>query len=183
MDISLLGKTIFEEVTEDGFYAICLKNNIYEREQNFIDYHIFQRVSIITDYFIKDVKKISFSKNNKLNPIFNRNINDSYDGPNYKISKFRFYSSVPIIGEFKDGIMRDLITGKKIDYQEADYNIQEINGLSYYKANRIPGKIVCKILKLLNDDDLKRYAKCIEDIENLSIDKCERANQKKLVMN
>lgn len=184
MDISLVNKTILEEVTEDGFYVVSLKNNIYERGQRGIAFNIFQRVNITTDYYINNVKKFNHGKNNKSNSIFTRNISDNYKDPNFKFSKFEFYSAVPIICEYKDGVMRDLITGKIIEYQEADYKIQKVRGLSYYRANRLPSEIVCKVLKLLNDDDLKRYAKCIEDIENLSIGKCEKslAKQKKLDM-
>lgn len=63
--------------------------------------------------------------------------------------------------------MKDLITRKQLEYRVRSE--ETIEGLTYTDAQKIPTKLVIEILKVLSEDDIKRYSELINEIEELSI--------------
>jgi len=153
---------------EEGYYILCLDYNRHTRT-NAIS--ITGRLDPTFGFYLEGVKKFGLNKekNNLYKKIIKENITkEEQIQLKARLKKYLSYSSVPTLGEYREGVMKDLITGKKIEYRDPKSD-ESINGLSYTHAQILPKKLIIEVLKLLTEEDLKRYSELINEIEEISI--------------
>ncbi len=158
MLIKILNKE-YDELNEDGYYLYSLKNN------NYIDKYInySRSLTIPYNYFhLGNVKSNIISRNVILNKLRNE-LTDYKTNGTVSLDKDRRPHSIPLIGEYKDNELKDIITGKTIN--------KELPGLAYNHVIKIPIKVVKEVLNNLNIEDIKNYSNIILKIEQESITK------------
>ena len=158
MLVKILNKE-YDELNEDGYYLYSLKNN------NYMDKYISYSRSLIIPYnyfHLGNVKSNIISKDVIINKLRNDLTDYNNDG-NVVLERDRRPNSIPLIGEYKDNELKDIITGKTIN--------SELPGLAYDHVIRIPLKIVKEVLNSLNIEDIKNYSNTILKIEQESIAK------------
>ena len=159
MLIKILKKK-YDELDEDGYYLYSLKNNNYADKyikfsmDTGIHYNEFHLRGVKTKIVTKDVilKKIK-------DELTDYNLESSY----VLFDPIRRETSIPLIGEYKDGVLRDIITGKVIN--------KELPGLSYEHVIRIPLSIVKDVLGNICIEDVKNYSDTLLKIEEENMTK------------
>lgn len=148
----------YDKLDEDGYYLYSLKNNSYK--DKFIN---FGRISLLpyNDFHLRKVKSNIVSKDVLLNRL--REELPKYEDNSNKVllDIDRRPNSIPLIGEYKDGVLRDVITGKVIN--------EELPGLTYEHVIKISYKVVKDVLANINLDDLKNYSNTLLKIEEDSM--------------
>ena len=143
---------------EEGFYLLCLFNNTYA-----IGYGNTSRpISINNDCYIDGIRENDVNKDRK-------HQNDIVDDSKPFISIFDHYEAIPVIGKYQDGVMKDYLTGKLVRYKDITSKDMSDYGLSYYAAFKIPNQIVFKVVDLLNSDDIYKYRKAVNLMDEMAI--------------
>ncbi len=145
---------------QDGYYLLKLNNNIFENNYKFFD---SSEVIPVKEFHMCCDKSREITKNGIIkyfkNPFV---IYDDYK-QNIRLYNERFTKCIPIIGELKDNIMRDIITGTIYEYNP---NNEIIDIPSYSKCIKIPSMIVKSVLENITLQDANNYANCIISLRN-----------------
>ena len=154
---------------KNGYYLLTLANNIYSLRMG----NIGTRVNITGDSYINGVR--CPSDEGKMIRLGIKRCGED-------LLKFNESpSALPVIGEYEDGIMRDLVTRREIAAGDLA-NSEAVRGLSYIAAFKVTSETALEVLKSLSTGDIKRYAERLDAIDRASImisDYARKANSRK----
>jgi len=149
---------------EEGYYLLKLNNNPQEDNQKIID---MNELLPNKGFHISKVKTREVT-NKGLLPYQREPLKIYGDNKqNILLYKDRKRDAIPIIGEYKNGVMKDVLTGTIYSYSPNNDN----SSISFAKCIKIPSKIVIDVLKNITINDLQAYSEAILSIKNNSDNK------------
>ena len=153
-------KKKYDELDEDGYYLYSLKNNNYA--DKFIKYSREYTIPY-NEFHIRNVKTRIVTKDVILKKIKDELTDYNLESSYVLFDPIRRETSIPLIGEYKDGILRDIITDKEIN--------EDLPGLAYKNVIKIPLNIVRDVLGNICIEDVQNYSNTLLKIEEENMTK------------